>query len=326
MDVRDKRVLVGSDTSDDAGVYLVDDGFALVMTADVITPVSDDAFRFGQVAAANALSDVYAMGGTPLAALNLAFFPRDAIPVDVLRDILRGARDVVERAGAVTIGGHTVRDPEVKFGLAVTGTCDPSHFLPNSGARPGDALVLTKPLGTGLLIDAHRKGLVGEEVLEAPLDLMATLNDVSAAAALRHGARCATDVTGFGLAGHAWEVAQASGVGVRLFVDALPVFEAVFEVMALGASTGMTPENRESLGHSLRINAGVDKARVHLACDPQTSGGLLIGLASEAAGALVEDLRGRGVEAARIVGEVVEATSPHVELARGAGSGLIDAG
>ena len=324
--MRDPRVLVGVGTSDDAGVYLVDDGLGLVLTADVITPVSDDAYRFGQVAAANALSDVYAMGGTPLAVLNLAFFPRDAVPVEVLREILRGARDVVIRSGAVIIGGHTVRDSEVKFGLAVTGRCDPDHFLPNSRARPGDALVLTKPLGTGLLIDARRRALVEDEALDVALEAMAALNDVAAAAALEHGARCATDVTGFGLVGHAWEVAEASAVGVRIFVDDLPVFEGVFDVIDRGAGTGMTPENRESLGSSLRIEGAVDEARVHLACDPQTSGGLLIALAREAAGDLVRDLRSRGVDAARIVGEVVEAACPFVELAAGPAPAMIDAG
>ena len=228
---------MGPQTGDDAGVFL-HDGTALVATADFITPVCDDARRFGRVAAANSLSDVYAMGGTPLFALNLCCFPDKEVPDGVLEDILLGASDAVTEAGAVTLGGHSVRDNELKFGLAVVGRADPDRILTNAAARAGDDLVLTKPLGTGVLINGYKLDKVDAEALEPALAEMERLNLVASRLALEHGARGGTDVTGFGLAGHALGMARASGVAIEIEYRRLPVHEAFFDAVARGVSTG----------------------------------------------------------------------------------------
>ena len=218
----DPRVLVGSETSDDAGVFALSDDQAIVCTADFITPVADDPYRVGPVAAANSLSDVYSMGGRPLVALALCAFPKELEPA-VAREILRGGLDKVHEAGAAIVGGHTVRNPELLYGLAVTGVVHPGRILRNVGARPGDALVLTKALGTGLLINGRRKGLTTDGELDAALTAMATLNRDAAAAALALGAHACTDITGFGLLGHALEMAEGSGVTVVVDAAALPL-------------------------------------------------------------------------------------------------------
>jgi selenide,water dikinase len=297
----DERVLVGPWTGDDAGVYLLD-GTALVATADFITPLCDDPRRYGRVAAANSLSDVYAMGGRPLFVLNLCCFPED-VPVEVLRAILEGAGDALREAGAALLGGHTVTDPELKFGMAVIGRADPERLMPNSTARPGDRLVLTKPLGTGVLINAFRRSLIGDEGLEPALVEMERLNERASELALAHGVRAATDVTGFGLAGHAFALARSSGVGLRIAFDRLPVHDRFFELVAQGVTTRMTEENERSVAASLEDRASLDAVRREALFDPQTSGGLLLAVAPERAEALVEALAASGHRAAE-VGEV----------------------
>src|SRR5919202_6105887 len=212
----DPRLLVGHETFDDAGVFVVADGLALVQTVDFFAPIVDDPYAFGQIAAANALSDVYAMGGTPLTALNIAGFPTGALPLEVLTEILRGGQDKVHEAGAFVIGGHTVIDEEVKYGLAVTGTVDPSRMLTNAAARAGDLLVLTKPIGTGILATAGKRGMLAPDDEGAMLDSMRALNRDASRAAVDVGVRCATDVTGFGLLGHASHVAHESDVTLRI--------------------------------------------------------------------------------------------------------------
>lgn len=307
----DERVLVGPQTADDAGVYLLD-GHALVATADFITPVCDDPERFGRVAAVNALSDVYAMGGQPIFALNLCCFPEKGVPDGALDGILRGAAVTIGEARAVLLGGHSVRDPELKFGLAVVGTADPEHIMTNAAALPGDRLILTKPLGTGVLINAFRAGKLDETGLEPALKEMERLNSAASSLALKHGTHAATDITGFGLAGHALEVARASSVGLRIEFGGLPVHEAFYEMVDRGISTGSTPENIRHAAPLLEDTAGLDGPRTKLLHDPQTSGGLLVSVPAVSAAALVSDLVSTGHRAAD-VGEVLDGP-PRLEI------------
>jgi selenide,water dikinase len=315
-DVTDPSILVGIETSDDAGVIAVSDDLALVQTADVITPVTDDAYVFGQVAAANSLSDIYAMGGRPVGALNLAFFPEQGVPVETLKDILRGARDKVAEARASIVGGHTVRDDEVKFGLAVTGTCHPDRILRNSGARPGDLLVLTKPLGTAVLIGGHKRGWVEDPVFDEVLYWMASLNDIACEEALASGAHGATDVTGFGLAGHSREMVEGSNVSFRFWYDRIPHYPEALEMIARGISTVVTPQNRQSVEGMMEFGGELDEPSQTLMFDPQTSGGLLVSLPEAEAESYVASLHARGVTRAAVIGEVLPlgSGSPRIEV------------
>jgi selenide,water dikinase len=302
---RDERILVGAETGDDAGVYLFGDR-ALVATADFITPVCDDPHRFGRVAAANALSDVYAMGGRPLFALNLCCFPElEEEGTRALAAILRGAAEALVDAGAVLLGGHSVRDEELKFGLSVVGEADPEHLLTNAGARPGDRLLLTKPLGTGILINAFKVDKLDEAGLEPALREMERLNDVAGRLALEHGVHAATDVTGFGLTGHAMGMAKASGAGIRFVFERLPVHEQVYRLIKAGVTTGCTVANEDNVRALLTDRAGLDRVRREILFDPQTSGGLLLAVPAGSAPALLDALLAAGHHAAD-VGEVLE--------------------
>lgn len=296
----DERVLVGPQTADDAGVYLLD-GHALVATADFITPVCDDPRRFGRVAAANALSDVFAMGGEVLFALNLCSFPEKGVPDEDLEAILVGAAETLAEAGGALLGGHSVRDPELKFGLAVVGRAEPDRLMTNAAACPGDRLLLTKPLGTGVLINAFKGGKIGEAELEPAMVEMERLNREACRLALAHGVGAATDVTGFGLAGHALEVARASGVGLRVRLGDLPVYEGFDRLRARGVTTGATAANRAHAGAEID-GGGADVPEIVF--DPQTSGGLLLAVPDERAADLLEALRAGGHRAAEI-GDVV---------------------
>jgi len=298
------RVLVGPQTADDAGVFAFD-GTALVATADFITPVCDDPYRFGRVAAANSMSDVFAMGGEVLFALNLCCFPEDKAPAEVFTAILQGAVDAVRDAGGAILGGHSVGDRELKFGLAVIGKADPERLLTNAGAEPGQRLVLTKPLGSGVLLNAFRPGKVDEESLEPIMVSMERLNDKAARAALAHGATGCTDITGFGLAGHALEVARASNAEIRLQFDSLPVYPGFYEMVAAGVSTRGTQNNRAGVADAFESRADLAPAQEELLFDPQTSGGLLIAVPADEAEALVAALR-EGGDPAVDIGEVVE--------------------
>ncbi|RMG98486.1 MAG: selenide, water dikinase SelD [Candidatus Dadabacteria bacterium] len=306
----DPDLLVGFETSDDAAVYRVAPEVAVVTTADYITPVVDDPVWYGRVAAANALSDVWAMGGRPVVALNLVNFPAGTLDPGLLREMLRGGAEKVAEAGACLAGGHTVEDPEPKYGLAVTGVVHPDRVLTNRGARPGDALVLTKPLGTGVIFNANRAGRYPKDLLEADvLPVVAALNRVPLEAALRHEVHALTDITGFGFAGHALEMARGSGV--RLFVSfgTLPFYPAAAEMYAAGVTTGSNAGNRRICGDRLVVRARLRPEQAELLVDPQTSGGLLIALPEAQARALVEDLRGAGVPWAAVIGRV-EAGEP----------------
>lgn len=299
-----EAVLVGPDAGDDAGVYLLD-GRGLVATADFITPVCDDPRRFGRVAAVNSLSDVYAMGGRPLFALNLCCFPEDEVPDGVLAAILEGGAETLGEAAAALLGGHSIADRELKYGLAVIGEVDPDRMLTNAGAEPGQRLLLTKPLGTGVLINAFKFDRLDVDGLESALVEMERLNADAARLAVEHGVRAATDITGFGLAGHALAVARASGVGLRVAFDALPVHDGFYGLVAKGVTTGCTRANEEHVGEALEDRAGLDAPRRELLVDPQTSGGLLLAVPTEKASALLQALLDRGHTAAEI-GEVVE--------------------
>jgi selenide, water dikinase len=273
----DPRLLVGLDTFDDAGVFVVADDLALVQTVDFFAPIVDDPYSFGQVAAANALSDVYAMGGEPLTALNIVGFPSDKLPMAVLADILRGADDKVREAGAVVVGGHSVIDEEVKFGLAVTGRVDPRAMLTNAGAKAGDRLILSKPIGTGLLATAAKRGELSAPDERALVDVMARLNRDASRAARAVGARCATDITGFGLLGHASHIARVSAVTLLIRATALPVLPGARGCIARGIRTGGAERNRQYVDSLVDWGKASDADRA-LLVDPQTSGGLLVSL------------------------------------------------
>ena len=272
----DPRLLVGHETFDDAGVFRLSDDLALVQTVDFFAPIVDDPYLFGQIAAANALSDVYAMGGTPLTALAIAGFPTAKLPLTVLSQILRGGQDKVHEAGAVIAGGHTVVDEEVKYGLAVTGHVHPQRMLTNAAARAGDLLILTKPIGTGILTTAAKSGAITEDALAAAIQSMRTLNATAARAAVELGVRCATDVTGFGLLGHASHVARASDVTLRLARSAIPSFPMARDLAgAKVGGTGGATRNAAYLEPLVDWGAATDVDRA-LLVDPQTSGGLLL--------------------------------------------------
>lgn len=296
-------MLIGPETSDDAGVYLLGD-HALVATTDFIPPVCDEPRRYGRVAAANALSDVWAMGGRPLFALNLCCFP-DKVPAEVQAEILAGGAEALAEAGAALLGGHSVSDPELKFGLAVVGEVDRGRLLANDRALPGDRLLLTKPLGTGVMINAFKFDKLDAAGLEPALVEMERLNATAARLALEHGTRSATDVTGFGLVGHALNIARGSGVSIEVRYEALPVHQAFFRLAKSGVSTGCTEANREAAAALFTDRRGLAATELELLFDPQTSGGLLLSVPPEAAGALLDALLASGHRAAEI-GEVAD--------------------
>lgn len=287
----DERILVGRETFDDAGVFFLSDELALVQTVDFFAPIVDDPYTFGQIAAANALSDVYAMGGQPLTALNIVAFPNDKLPLAILTDILRGGLDKVHEAGAHIIGGHTILDEEIKYGLAVTGRAHPKFLLTNAAAKPGDRLVLTKPLGTGILATAIKRGELAPSAQAEVLASMTTLNGGASRAALAVGARCATDVTGFGLLGHAAHVARASGVTLRFTAAAIPAFAGAADAWARGVRTGGAERNLEYVNPLVDWGNSTDAQRA-LLVDPQTSGGLLVAVGPDRVAAYLSRVAG----------------------------------
>lgn len=314
-------MVVGLDTADDAGVVRLADDIAVVTTADFITPPFDDPRGFGAIAAANALSDVWAMGGEPIAAINLCALPRE-VPTEIAREILAGAADKVREAGAATVGGHTVVGPELLFGLAVTGRVHPGRVWRNGGLRPGDALVLTKPLGCGLYVTAARAGRLAASEVQRISETMMQLNAVAKRTLERFAPSAATDVTGFGLAGHALGMARASGVRVRLDLASLPLHPEALRLAEEGSTCRGERENRACLAGEVRVASGVEGALAHsIPFDPQTSGGLLVGLDARAAAEAVRALRTAGVESACVVGRAEASATPEVLLDRSEGAG-----
>ena len=304
-------LLVGAAEGDDAAVLRLDSGQALVMTTDFFTPIVDDPRDWGRIAAANALSDVYAMGGRPLIALNLVAWPGETLPVDILAEVLRGGASVCGQAGCLVVGGHTIDDPEPKYGLAVTGMAAPDHLMTISAARPGDALVLTKPIGTGVIATAHKREAAPADVLAAAVESMTALNAQAAEAALAAGVRAATDVTGFSLLGHLHRMLRASGAGAAIVAGTVPLLPGARELARAGYVSGGTRGNIAFLAPWVSFSGGVPDEVAVLLQDAQTSGGLL--LATPSPGSLLAELAARDVPAA-VIGQVTDGPAGHIAV------------
>ena len=286
----DPRLLVDVDTHDDAGVYRINDETALIFTTDFFPPICSDAFEFGEIAAANALSDVYAMGGTPLMALNLMMFSQEKIPMEVFGEILRGGHQKVSEAGALVVGGHTIDDHPPKFGLAVIGTVHPDKLISNAGAQPGDLLVLTKYIGTGALVSGMKNGICSQTDYRQALEQMKHLNRIGAELAVKYGVSSMTDITGFGLAGHALKMAEASQVSFRLRTAQIPLLPGAYQVFDKGSIPGASFRNLEFTGTKIHFTRGVEYNLKMLVHDAQTSGGLLMSVNPDHAHQLVKEL------------------------------------
>lgn len=310
----DPRLLVGRETSDDAGVYQLSEDLALIQTVDFFTPIVNDPFDFGRIAAANALSDVYAMGGRPLTAMNIVCFPLKQLDKAILKEILRGGLEKIHEAGAVLVGGHSVDDPELKYGLSVTGIVRPDRVLTNAGAQPGDLMILTKPIGTGVLATAIKGGLLSAAATRRATEVMATLNKTAAEAMAAHPANACTDITGFGVLGHTLEVARASKVRIEIDVERVPLLPEVFDLAAMGLIPAGSYSNRNYCAQHVHVPPAMDPLRLDLLADAQTSGGLLIFLPRAAASSLLSDLHARGVVDAVIIGEVTQRDEGRIVL------------
>jgi selenide,water dikinase len=298
-------LLVGMENPDDAGVYRIHDDLALILTLDFFTPVVDDPYLFGQIAVANALSDVYAMGGKPVLAMNIICFPQDG-DVTILKEILKGGFDKLSEAGVLLVGGHSVDDPEIKYGLSVTGTVHPGKILANRGSLPGDRLILTKPLGTGIISTAVKADMASRQAEEKIIRSMNTLSKVPAELMEGFPIHACTDVTGFGLLGHACEMIENTGTGMVVQASRLPLFEEALEYADMGLIPGGTYRNEKFRQAFVITEEGVGDDRMKLLFDPQTSGGLLISLEAGQAEILLEQLHARGIGEAAIIGEITD--------------------
>jgi len=310
----DPDLLVGPETSDDAGVYRIADNLALLNTVDFFPPIVDDPYLYGQIAAANALSDIYAMGGRPVTALNLAAFPRVGLDIQVLHDILRGGSDKLKEADVALVGGHTVADQEVKYGMAITGLVDPARFIRNGGAQPGDHLILTKPIGVGIITTALKQECADASLVERATTVMRRLNRAAAETMLQYDTHACTDVTGYGLLGHALEMARASGMRLRIEHQKVPHFPEALELRARGIRPSGLLSNRSAFSKSVRFDDAVPQVWRELLFDPQTSGGLLIALPGAEAPRLLQRLSESGIEASSI-GHVTESGTGEIFVA-----------
>lgn len=310
----DPNLLVGFENSDDAAVYRVSNDLAIISTVDFITPPVDEPIWFGRIAAANSLSDVYAMGGRPVTALSLVMYPTKELDTDILREILKGGYEKVVEAGASLAGGHSVDDQEPKYGLAVTGVVSPDRVLRNAGARPGDCLILTKPIGSGVLFNACRSKKLPWKELEAILPEIAALNRTALETALDFDIHACTDITGFGLLGHTLEMAVASGVRIDIDFSKIPLYPNALEMYRKGETTGSNKANRQLVQERLSLEAGLASAELELLFDPQTSGGLLFSLPRDQSHRLVEKLKAAGVTASSCIGEAVENSRPGLRI------------
>jgi selenide,water dikinase len=302
--ITDPNVLVGSATADDAAIYRINDDLALVLTTDFFTPIVDRPYDFGAVAAANALSDIYAMGGQPLTALNLVGFPDDKLPVDVLAEILRGAADKADEAGIAIVGGHTIKSEEPIFGLAVVGTVHPKKVMANAGANPGDSLVLTKPLGLGIISTAAKNNEDRLGAIGRAIEVMTTLNKAAASVLVQHEVHALTDVTGFGLLGHLRNMTAASNVSAEIWADRVPVLTAAREYVKQGISPGGTHANWRFLAAWVTFAPELSKEEQLLLCDAQTSGGLLASVPATDVSEVVRALHAAGVAEAIVIGRI----------------------
>jgi selenide,water dikinase len=312
--VDDPRVLVGHDTKDDAAVYRLDDTQAIVETLDFFTPVVDDPYWFGRIAAANAFSDVWAMGARPLFALNLVGWPVGKLPMETLGEVLRGGAEAARLAGAPVIGGHSIDDPEPKYGMAVTGIVHPDRILRNVGARPGDLLLLTKPLGSGIASTAVKRGIAPASLVDRIVEVMSELNRAAGEVLAASGAvHALTDVTGFGLLGHAWEMAEGSGVALRLRAEAVPVIEGVHDLAAQDVVPGGSKANLRWVLPNVRLAPGLRETTGIVLADAQTNGGLLAAVDRGRADAVQAALAAAGVRAV-VIGEVLPGDPPRIEV------------
>jgi selenide,water dikinase len=291
---------------DDAGVYKLTDDLAIIQTVDFFTPIVDDPYMFGQISAANSLSDVYTMGGRPITAMNLVCFPIQSMDISILKDILRGGQDKMNEAGVILVGGHSVDDTELKYGLSVTGTVHPDRLVTNSGAKPGDSLVLTKPLGTGIINTAVKAEMADQKTVDAVAKSMAALNGKASELMLKAGVNACTDITGFGFLGHALQMAKNSGVSLKIKSSAIPHFPEAVDFARQGLCPAGLHRNREFYSPNISIESIVPLHLQDILYDPQTSGGLLISVPSDKAENLLESLHKAGVTGAAIVGEVSE--------------------
>ena len=301
-------VLVGLTSPDDAAVYRLSSDLALILTVDFFPPIVDDPFTYGEIAAANSLSDVYAMGGKPILALNIVGFPAD-LSKDILAEILKGGASMVKEAGALIVGGHTTDDKEPKYGLAVTGVVEPGAQISNAGAQVGDVLVLTKPIGTGIITTAGKLQRVSPEILDGAVDAMRTLNRAASESMVKVGVNACTDVTGFGLLGHLRVMVDGSGVGARINGGSVPILGGARELLEEGIAPGGTHRNLDSLEGLVRWDSTVDDLTRLLLCDAQTNGGLLISVPAEKLDRLLKELGASGVQTTAVVGEIVESGS-----------------
>jgi selenide,water dikinase len=307
-------MLVGTETSDDAGVFRLRPDLAIVNTVDFFTPIVDDPYIFGQIAATNALSDVYAMGGDPKTAMNIVCFPKGKLDIKILGEILKGGADKVKESGAVVIGGHSIIDEEIKYGLAVTGVIHPDKIFRNVGVQVGDALVLTKPLGTGIISTALKKGKASKESVDAAIESMSTLNAAASNVARKFPVHACSDVTGFGILGHALGMASGSSVTLVIESTKLPLLHSAARLAEKGYITGGCKRNREYLQDKITIESSIREGLVEVAIDPQTSGGLLIAIAKRHAAKLVEELRDAGAKEAAEVGYATSLQKAWVRL------------
>jgi len=308
------NLLVGIEHLDDAGVYRLTEDIALVQSIDFFTPIVDDPFSFGQIAAANALSDVYAMGGKPLTAMNVVAFPIKKMDGAILKEILRGGYSKVQESGAIIVGGHSIDDADIKYGLSVTGTVHPDKILTNANARPGDRLVLTKQLGTGIIGTALKGEMASQEAVKKITQSMTTLNRLASEVIVDVGVNACTDITGFGLLGHALEMAMASHVGIGIQWQSVPIFPEAEEYASMGMVPGGTGRNRDFAACKVEISGHVPDITMDILYDPQTSGGLLISVEGQRIEMLLEQLHRRGVKWATIIGEVHEDPKGRVVL------------
>ena len=308
----DENLIVGLEKADDAIAYQVNQEQIIIQSIDFFTPIVDDPYRFGQIAAANALSDVYAMGGSPITAMNVVGFP-NCLEGEILSKILQGGADKVAEAGAVIAGGHTVEDDEPKYGLSVMGQTKPEQLLTNDNAQPGDKLILTKPLGMGIVSTAIKGGLADEEVKETVIASMARLNNQAGEIMSDYEINACTDITGFGLLGHAWEMAENSGVQIEISAAEAPVFDKVKEYAEMGLVPAGAYSNEEHLGANIDFNSRVEDSRRDILFDPQTSGGLLISVPQEEVSDFLIELYSLGIDEAGVVGEVI-AGEPRIKV------------
>ncbi len=312
--IDDPNILVGTNTADDAAVYRISDDLAIVQTVDYFTPVVDDPYTFGLITAANSLSDIYAMGAKPLFALNIVGFPSKQLPLEVLAEILKGGATKAAEAGISIIGGHTIDDNEPKYGLVVTAVIEPKKVVTNAEAKPGDVLVLTKPLGIGIITTAIKHGIVSQETVDKAVEVMSTLNKAAAEAMVEVGVNACTDITGFGFLGHLHEMAKGSGVGAKIRLSQVPVLPEAWKLIAQGIAPGGTHRNLEYLLNDIVWDVSINKEAQLVLADAQTSGGLLIAVPPEKAHQLVTALEQAQVPVVAVVGEIVKDPACRIQV------------